>query len=117
MIDIVAKIPEPQSIESTLQGELPHVLFVVDQFNRTLGGGERIVLKIAALLPRYGFRASILTFFVHPESAALKSPPCPIYLLPLQDTYGLTAIRAAFEFRRFLKDQKIQIVHTFFERL
>lgn len=97
------------------QRDLPHILFVVDQFGNSLGGGERIVLKIAALLPNYGYRASILTFMVHPESVALKSPPCPIYLLPLQCTYGLTALRAAFEFRGFLKEHRIQIVHTFFE--
>ncbi len=38
---------------------------------------ERIVLKLAALLPQYGYRASILTFWAHPESAALQSPPLP----------------------------------------
>ncbi len=31
---------------------LPHVLLVLDQFPKTLGGGERIVLKLAALLPQ-----------------------------------------------------------------
>ncbi len=115
MIDIVAKTPEPQGIENGLQGGLPHILFVVDQFGKTLGGGERIVLKLAALLPHYGYRASILTFAAHPDSAALKSPPCSIFLLPLESSYDLTALRAAFELRRFLKQQKIQIVHTFFE--
>jgi glycosyltransferase involved in cell wall biosynthesis len=95
--------------------DLPHVLLVLDQFSKTLGGGERIVLKLAALLPQYGHRASILTFSAHPESAALQSPPCPIYLLPLQRTYDLRALRAALELRRFLRQQKIQIVQTFFE--
>src|SRR5712675_1876084 len=95
--------------------DLPHVLLVLDQFPKTLGGGERIVLKIAALLPQYGYRASILTFSVHPESAVLQSPPCPIYLLPLQRTYDLSALRAALELGRFLKQQRIQIVQTFFE--
>jgi glycosyltransferase involved in cell wall biosynthesis len=95
--------------------DLPHVLLVLDQFPKTLGGGERIVLKIAALLPQYGYRASILTFSVHPESAALNSPPCPIYLLPLQRTYDLKAFQAALDFRQFLRKQKIQIVQTFFE--
>jgi glycosyltransferase involved in cell wall biosynthesis len=99
----------PQNIE------LPHVLLVLDQFPKTLGGGERIVLRLAALLPRYGYRASILTFSAHPESAGLQSPPCPIYLLPLQRTYDFSALRAALELRRFLKQQRIQIVQTFFE--
>ena len=55
--------------------ELPHILLVLDQFPRILGGGERIVLKLAELLPHYGYRASILTFSSHPESAALKIAP------------------------------------------
>jgi glycosyltransferase involved in cell wall biosynthesis len=94
---------------------LPHVLLVLDQFPKILGGGERIVLRLAALLPRYGYRASILTFSAHPESAGLQSPPCPIYLLPLQRTYDLSALRAAFELRQFLRQQRVQIVQTFFE--
>jgi len=102
-------------LQDTEHSALPHVLLVLDQFPRTLGGGERVVLNLAALLPKYGYRASILTFSVHPECAGLKSPPCPIYVLPLQRTYDLTALRAAFELRQFLKLQQVQIVHTFFE--
>jgi L-malate glycosyltransferase len=104
--------PRPKAVEHSA---LPHVLLVLDQFPKNLGGGERIVLKLAALLPKYGYRASILTFSVHPESAGLKTPPCPIYVLPLQRTYDLTALRAALELRRFLKQQQVQIVQTFFE--
>ena len=95
--------------------DLPHVLLVVDQFAKTLGGGERIALRLATLLPRYGYRASILTFHADPNCTALQSPPCSMYLLPLQRTYDLTAFRAALEFRRFLKEERIQIVQTFFE--
>jgi glycosyltransferase involved in cell wall biosynthesis len=103
------------SLEGPQNIELPHVLLVLDQFPKTLGGGERIVLRLASLLPRYGYRASILTFSAHPESAGLQSPPCPIYLLPLQRTYDFSALRAALELRRFLKQERIQIVQTFFE--
>ena len=95
--------------------EMPHVLLVLDQFPRTLGGGERIVLKLAALLPQYGYRASILTFSADPASAGLQSPPCSVYLLPLQRTYDLTALRGSLELRKFLREQKIRIVQTFFE--
>jgi len=115
MINIVAKPSEPPGIKSALPADLPHVLLVVDQLARTLGGGERIALKIAALLPQYGYRASILTFFADPESPALKSAPCPIYLLALNSSYNLRALRGAFELRRFLKREKVRIVQTFFE--
>lgn len=94
---------------------LPHVLLVVDQFSKNLGGGERIVLKLAALLPQYGYRTSILTFKADLDSPAFKSPPCPVYLLPLQRTYDLPALKAAFHLRNFLKRQRVQIVQTFFE--
>ena len=102
-------------VEPPQQDTSPHVLLVVDQFPKTLGGGERIALKLAALLPGYGYRVSMLTFYAHPESVALQSPPCPIYLLPLQRTYDLTALRGALHFRRFLQQQQVRLVQTFFE--
>jgi L-malate glycosyltransferase len=101
--------------QNTAHSALPHILIVLDQFPRSLGGGERVALRIAALLPQYGYRVSILTFSAYPGSAALHSPPCPIYLLPLSRTYGIAALRAAFELRSFLRSQQVQIVQTFFE--
>jgi glycosyltransferase involved in cell wall biosynthesis len=94
---------------------LPHVLLVVDQFAKTLGGGERALLQLASLLPHYGFQASILTFLVHPESPALKMATSPVYLLPLRRVYDLQALRGAFELREFLKQNEVRIVQTFFE--
>jgi glycosyltransferase involved in cell wall biosynthesis len=102
--------------QETNHASLPHVLLVVDQFPKSLGGGERIVLRLAALLPQYGYRVSILTFLIHPESSVLTTPPpCPVYMLPLRRTYDFTAFRAALELRRFIRQQKIQLVQTFFE--
>ncbi len=112
---IRALSPDVSSSKDAKHAALPHVLLVLDQFPKTLGGGERILLRLAALLPQHGYRVSILTFSAHPESAGLKSPPCPIYLLPLQRTYDITAVRAALDLRRFLRQQQIQIVQTFFE--
>ncbi|MEO8737515.1 MAG: glycosyltransferase family 4 protein [Edaphobacter sp.] len=112
---MIATLREPSNLYKAENAALPHVLLVVDQFSKNLGGGERIALKLAALLPQYGYRASILTFEADPESPALESPPCPIYLLALQRTYDLTALKAALQLRTFLKQQQIQIVQTFFE--
>jgi hypothetical protein len=112
---ITALPTKAPSLDEAGWAALPHVLLVVDQFPKTLGGGERIVLKLADLLPQYGYRASILTFAIHPENTALRSPPCPVFLLPLRRTYDFTALRAALEFKRFLADQRVQIVQTFFE--
>ncbi len=115
MIEVVALPPESLATTNVAQGNLPHVLLVVDQLPSTLGGGERTILKLATLLPQYGYRASILTFYVNPECSALKLAPCPIYCLPLRRSYSLTAIRAAFEVSQFLRRQRVEIVHTFFE--
>ena len=106
-LDDVWQYPDPA---------LPHVLLVVDQFPRALGGGERTVLRLAELLPRYGYRASVLTFAIHPESAVLSAPlTFPLYLLPLTRTYDFTALRAAWALGRFLRRQRVAIVQTFFE--
>lgn len=112
---ITALTPKNELPKGANDGYMPHVLLVVDQFQRVLGGGERIALKLAALLPQYGYRASILTFAADPECAALSDAKCPVYLLPLERTYDFTALRAALEFGRFLRRQQVQIVQTFFE--
>jgi glycosyltransferase involved in cell wall biosynthesis len=109
----------PRALDDVWPGpsaHLPHVLLVVDQFPRALGGGEKTVLRLAELLPSYGFRASVLTFAIHPESSVLAAPlPFPLYLLPLQRTYDLTAFRAARALGRFLREQSVLLVQTFFE--
>ena len=95
---------------------LPHVVLLLDGFPRSLGGGERIALRLAALLPGYGYRVSIVTFSMHPESPVLREPaPCPIFLLRLTKTYDLNAVRAAWLLGRFLRTEKVRIVQTFFE--
>jgi L-malate glycosyltransferase len=110
----VAAVDESK-FSAASNASLPHVLLVLDQIPKTLGGGERIVLKLAAALPQYGFRVSILTFSVHPQSSGIESPPCPIYVLPLRRTYDFKALKAAFDLRQFIDVQEIQIVQTFFE--
>jgi L-malate glycosyltransferase len=116
MSSITALPLELSKIKDLRYETLPHVLLVVDSLIGVSGGGERMVFKLASLLPQYGFRVSILCFAVAPEGIFLSSPPpCPIYVLPLKRTYNLRAIGAAFAFRRFLREQRIQIVQTFFE--
>jgi len=95
--------------------DMPHVLLVVDQLQKTLGGGERALLQLASQLPGRGFQASILAFFVHPDSPALRMTETPIYQLPMERTYSIEGLRAAFEFRQFIRQNKILIVQTFFE--
>ncbi len=104
----------PAASEAPL--DLPHVLLVVDGFPQVLGGGERIVLRQAALLPQYGYRASILTLSLPPNTAFQPEvAPCPVYLLPLRKAYNLAALRGAWDLSRFLRQQKVVVVQTFFE--
>ncbi len=93
----------------------PHVLLVLDQLPANTGGAERIAFRQAALLPRFGYRVSILTFLAHPQSACLVDPPCPTYLLPMTGAYNRSALRAAPAFCSFLQREKVRIVQTFFE--
>ena len=101
--------------EAAEQSDLPHVLLVVDQFAKILGGGERAALQLASLLSSFGFKVSILAFFVDPDSPARQSTTVPLYVLPLHRTYGVEGLRAALELRRFLTQKKVRIVQTFFE--
>lgn len=112
---MITSLQRASNLQQPENLDLPHVLLVVDQFSENLGGGERIALKLAALLPQYGYRASILTLSADPANPVFESAPCPVYLLPLQRTYDRTAFLGALALRRFLKQQNIQIVQTFFE--
>lgn len=114
MIDVAATpLSQPDRPEPD-QHAWPHVLLMIDQFDRILGGGERVLLEIARQLPKHQFRASILTLSLHPDSPALTGPPCPIYLLPLGPSFSFRGIRSSLALSRFLKSKNIQIVQTFF---
>lgn len=92
-----------------------HILLVVDTLWGTMGGGERTALRLAALLPAYGFRVSILCFRAPTENHVLSNAPCPIFFLPLENVFGWQAFRCALALRSFIKEERVQIVQTFFE--
>jgi glycosyltransferase involved in cell wall biosynthesis len=117
MVRMITAFHAGEAVPTKAEGAAQsHVLLVLDQFPKTLGGGERVVLRLAELLPKYGFRVSILTFLIHPGSEpAVRAATCPVYVLPLTRTYDLNALRGAFAFSRFLREQKVRIVQTFFE--
>src|ERR1700679_53801 len=110
----LTKILQPANTQN-LSANAPHILLVIDSLAGSMGGGERIVIKIASLLPLYGYRASILSFTAPTTYSVLNSPPCPIYLLPITNTCSFASLQAALELRRFLREEKVQIVQTFFE--
>lgn len=88
---------------------------VLDEVAATLGGGERIIQRLARLLPRWGYRVSVLTLALDPASPFLHDVPCRVYLLPLERTWDARAIRAAINLRNFLRAEDVRLVQTFFE--
>ncbi len=90
-----------------------HVLFMVDQLS-ALGGGERAMMQIVRSLSSR-FRCSVVTFRgnVHPDVGRLL--PVQPKVIPLSRTYSPHALASAVELRRFIRDGRVDIVHTFFE--
>lgn len=105
----------PAEADNSIPDRRPHALLILDQFPASSGGAERIALRQAALLPKFGYRVSLLTFFAHPSSSCLVAPPCPTYLLPLKSTHDRAAWQAAGVLQGFLAREKVRIVQTFFE--
>ncbi|HEY6349368.1 MAG TPA: glycosyltransferase [Candidatus Angelobacter sp.] len=101
-------------IAESRPGSRVHVLFIIDELCE-MGGAERVLLKMVRLLPSDRFRCSILTFKLNRNAEALKDISCPLHVLPLRKTYDWNALRVARQIRRFIKQEKVSIVHTFFE--
>jgi len=93
---------------------LPHVLFIIDELCE-MGGAERVLLKMIRLLPKELFRCSLITFKINEEVEELKNLGCPLYVLPLGKTYDWNALRVARQIRRFIRQEKVTVAHTFFE--
>ena len=97
------------------ESEGEHVLLLLDQFPKVLGGGERMVLRMARLLREAGYRVSIVTFQVLCEPDALRPAGCPVYLLPLHNVFSPAALKSAWQLGRFLRGARVRVVMTFFE--
>lgn len=91
-----------------------HVLFMIDELCE-MGGAERVLLKMIRMLPRDTFRCTLLTFKVREGIEELKNIGCPLWVVPLGRTYNWNALKAAQHIRRFIRQQRVTIVHTFFE--
>jgi glycosyltransferase involved in cell wall biosynthesis len=65
-------------------------------------------------LPSEIFRCSLITFRINHETDP-SMVSCPLYVMPLTRTYDWNALRVARQIRRFVRREKVSIVHTFFE--
>jgi glycosyltransferase involved in cell wall biosynthesis len=103
----------PDAARSGYPSRTINVLYVVDQLS-ALGGGERAMIRIIqAHSPR--FQCRVLTFRenIHPEVRNRVS--VPIHVIPLSRCYSIKGLIAARSLRKFIRSERIDIVHTFFE--
>lgn len=91
-----------------------HILYLIDVL-WGLGGAEGVLLRIPKLLPPDRYRCTIGTFRLRPESPIFDQLPCPVREFPVSRVFGMGALRTAHDLRRFIRSERVQIVHTFFE--
>ena len=91
-----------------------HVLFMIDQLCEP-GGAERVMLQTIGLLPKDRFRCSLITFKMDTSRELFVNLPCPHRVFPLKRTYDWQALQAARSIRRFIREERVDIVHTFHE--
>lgn len=87
---------------------------MVDQLQQ-LGGGERVLLNMARMLPSRGYPCSIVTLRDGVKAGVAESISCPLHVLPLRRAYDANAVRQAMRLRRIIRSEGVRIIHTFFE--
>jgi len=113
---MMSKVVRPTSqltLSSNLDGRT-HVLFIIDMLRGT-GGAEQNLLNILRFLPQDRFRCTVVTFKADPYWSGFQDFPCPWWHFPLVRTYDWNALRVAWRLRQLIRDQQVDIVHTFFE--
>jgi L-malate glycosyltransferase len=72
------------------------------------------LFKMIELLPQDLYRCSLFTFRTN-EEVDINQIRCPVYVLPLKKTYDWNALKVARKLRTFVREERVSIVHTFFE--
>lgn len=103
---------ENQQVRGTVEDSRRHVLFLVDRLHSIAGGAEGVIQKLCRFLPSDRFRCSVATFWAKPNIQA--DFECPVYVYPLERIYGWNAFKEGVKLSRFLRRERVDIVHTFF---
>jgi len=109
---------DPSPIHGTPERQFTsaRVTYMIDHLYSVEGGGEQALLRIIRHLPRNRFRPSVVTFNVQPRTTEiLRELDCPLSVFPVRHTYDWDGFHTALRIRRFLRSQRPDIVHTFFE--
>jgi glycosyltransferase involved in cell wall biosynthesis len=92
------------------------VTYMIDHLYSLEGGGEQALLRIIRHLPRNRFQPSVVTFNVKPRTfEILRELDCPLSVFPVRHTYDWEGLNTALRIRGFLRAERPDIVHTFFE--
>jgi glycosyltransferase involved in cell wall biosynthesis len=102
---------EPKLVAGRAQRR-PHVLFLIDHL-MWRGGGEGNLLKVVELLPPELVRCSVATLRIDPEIQ--KNVPVPVHVFGWRRVYHLDALQAAWRLRELIREEKVDIVQTYFE--
>ena len=94
--------------------EVIAVLFIIDQLC-ALGGAEKVLLRMIDRLPRERYAPMLVTFQIDHSLGIADSVSCPLYVYPLRSTYDWQALRVARKLRCLIRNNRVQITHTFHE--
>ena len=106
----------PPKEASAIREKLPHdtsILFLIDQLTE-LGGGERAAFQLAQELSKAGIKVTVVTFRGNPNPGAFKLFSA-ITIMPLASCFSLRAIQVACRLLRHIRQNKVNLVQTFFE--
>lgn len=87
-----------------------HFLFLVDQLE-ALGGGERMMLRIAERLQQIGARVSIITFR-NPISKEVHFKP--VHVFEIERVASWHGLKAALQLRSWMRKESVDLAQTFF---
>ena len=101
-------LPSPQ----TGRKQPVPVLLMVRELDQ--GGVERDVTKIATHLDRSRFGPHVATFYAHGmRYEELRAAGIPILDVPVRSLLSLDTLRLANVLRRYIKQHRIQVVHSY----
>jgi L-malate glycosyltransferase len=91
-----------------------HVLYLIDQLYSFGGGAEGVLLRMTQALPRDRYRCSVGTFHLDGE-CPVEQLPCPVREFRIQRAVSPRTVRAAIDLARYIRRERVAIVHTFFD--
>ncbi len=111
--EILPESAVPGTVARLMHSGRVHVLFLIDELCRK-GGAETALLNMVRWLPANRFRCSVITFRMDLKLPMLSEFLCPPELLPLTCVYDWNAVQRGAQLARFIRREKVDIVHTFF---